>query len=168
MQSLPCGKTPAQWLGLFATCLAVAGVLGDITIKLSGQAAPPNQEWRTYAADLANTHYSPLDQINKDNFGKLEVAWRFKADALGPRPEYNWESTPLMANGMIYVTAGTRRAVVGLMPRPARCCGCTRNTRGRAVNRRRANSPAAASPTGPTARAIAGCSTSRPATSSSR
>jgi len=42
------------------------------------------------------------------------VAWRFKADALGPRPEYNWESTPLEANGMVYVTAGSRRDIVAL------------------------------------------------------
>jgi quinoprotein glucose dehydrogenase len=92
----------------------LALALTGATIRLIGQSRPPNREWVTYAGDLANTHYSPLDQINKDNFGKLEVAWRFKADALGPRPEYNWESTPLMANGMVYVTAGTRRAVVAL------------------------------------------------------
>jgi quinoprotein glucose dehydrogenase len=83
-------------------------------ITLRGQQRPSDREWTTYGADLANTHYSPLDQINQANFGKLEVAWRFKADALGPRPEYNWESTPLEANGMIYVTAGSRRDVVAL------------------------------------------------------
>jgi len=43
-------------------------------------------------APTSNHALLALDQINKDNFGKLEVAWRFKADALGPRPEYNWES----------------------------------------------------------------------------
>src|SRR5439155_6466712 len=64
--------------------------------------------------DLGNTRYAALDQINKDNFNKLEVAWRFKTEALGPRPEYNYESTPLMAGGVIYVTAGSRRAVVAL------------------------------------------------------
>jgi quinoprotein glucose dehydrogenase len=97
--------------GLVLT-LAALGLAATITIR--GQQRPPNREWTTYGADLANTHYSPLDQINKDNFGKLEVAWRFKADALGPRPEYNWESTPLMANGMVYVTAGSRRDIVAL------------------------------------------------------
>jgi quinoprotein glucose dehydrogenase len=71
-------------------------------------------EWTTYGGDLGNTRYAPLDQINKDNFNKLEVAWRFKTDALGPRPEYNYESTPLMVGGVIYVTAGSRRAVVAL------------------------------------------------------
>jgi quinoprotein glucose dehydrogenase len=81
---------------------------------LRAQSGAPNGEWRTYGGDLGNTRYAPLDQINKDNFNKLEVAWRFKTDALGPRPEYNYESTPLMVGGVIYVTAGSRRAVVAL------------------------------------------------------
>ena len=48
------------------------------------------------------------------NFKKLEVAWRFKTDNLGPRPEYHLQSTPLMVNGVLYTTAGSRRAVVAL------------------------------------------------------
>jgi quinoprotein glucose dehydrogenase len=74
----------------------------------------PNGEWRTYGGDLRSTRYAPLDQINKDNFSKLEVAWRFKTDALGPRPEFNLQSTPLMVGGVLYSTGGTRRAVVAL------------------------------------------------------
>src|SRR5882724_8896927 len=74
----------------------------------------PGTEWPTYAADLAGTRYRPLDQINAANFSKLQVAWRFKTDNLGDRPEYNLESTPLVANGMLYSTGGTRRAVVAL------------------------------------------------------
>ena len=31
--------------------------------------------------------YKPLDQINASNFSKLEVAWRFKTDNLGNRPD---------------------------------------------------------------------------------
>ncbi len=73
-----------------------------------------NGEWPHYTGDLAGTRYSPLDQINADNFNKLEVAWRFKTDNLGTRPEYKLEGTPLMVNGMIYATAGTRRSVIAL------------------------------------------------------
>ena len=51
---------------------------------------------------------------HQDNFNKLEVAWRFKTDRLGPRPEFNFQATPLMVNGIVYTTAGTRRAVVAL------------------------------------------------------
>ena len=71
-------------------------------------------EWRTYGGDLRSTRYAPLDQINEDNFSSLEVAWRFKTDAMGPRPEFNFQSTPLMVGGVLYTTAGTRRAAVAL------------------------------------------------------
>ncbi len=57
---------------------------------------------------------APLDQINADNFHTLEVAWRFRPDAFGPRPEYNLESTPLVVRGVLYDTVGTRRDVVAL------------------------------------------------------
>ena len=76
--------------------------------------AAPAGEWRAYGADNANTRYSALDQINAENFGKLEVAWRFKTDALGPRPEFNLQATPLMVGGRLFATAGTRRAAVAL------------------------------------------------------
>jgi quinoprotein glucose dehydrogenase len=81
---------------------------------LSAQSGTRNGEWRSYGGDLASTRYSPLDQINASNFNTLEVAWRFKTSMLGPRPEYQFESTPLMVNGVLYSTAGSRRAVVAL------------------------------------------------------
>src|SRR5437762_11880290 len=82
--------------------------------SLAAQTGAKNGEWRTYGGDLGNTHYSPLDQINAANFNQLEVAWHVKTDNLGPRPEYQFEGTPLMANGVLYSTAGTRRAVIAL------------------------------------------------------
>jgi quinoprotein glucose dehydrogenase len=71
-------------------------------------------EWPTYSGDLRGTKYSPQDQINATNFSTLEVAWRFKTDQLGTRPEYKLEGTPLMVGGVLYATAGTRRSVVAL------------------------------------------------------
>ena len=41
------------------------------------------------------------------NFNKLEVAWRFKTDNLGTRPEFKLEGTPLAIRGVLYTTAGT-------------------------------------------------------------
>jgi len=83
-----------------------------MTVPLLAQSGAKNGEWPTYGADLGNTHYSPLDQINAGNFNKLQVAWRLKTDNFGPRPETNLQSTPLMVKGVLYTTAGTRRAVV--------------------------------------------------------
>ncbi len=83
-------------------------------VMAHAQAGALSGEWRSYGADLANTRYSPLDQINAQNFNQLEVAFRFKTESLGPRPEFSFEATPLMVNGVLYFTAGTRRAVVAL------------------------------------------------------
>src|ERR1700740_2681581 len=83
-------------------------------LPLAAQSGAKNGEWRAYGADLANTHYSPLDQINAANFSKLQVAWRFKTDNLGPSREGQLEATPLMVNEMLYTTGGTRRAVVAI------------------------------------------------------
>ena len=94
----------------------VVCLLPWVALPLVGQTGVPNGEWRTYGGDLGNTRYSPLDQISAANFKSLEVAWRFKTDNLGPRPEFNLEGTPLMANGVLYATAGTRRSVVALDP----------------------------------------------------
>jgi quinoprotein glucose dehydrogenase len=71
-------------------------------------------EWPSYSGDTKGTRYSPLEQISAANFSTLEVAWRFKTDALGPRPEFKLEGTPLMVGGVLYTTGGTRRAVVAL------------------------------------------------------
>lgn len=89
--------------------------LSWLTVSAQAQSSGTNSgEWPSYGGDLRNHHYSPLDLINASNFSKLEVAWRFKTDNLGPRPEYKLEGTPLMIKGVVYATAGTRRAVVAL------------------------------------------------------
>src|SRR6187549_96341 len=84
--------------------------------QASGMPSTKNGEWPMYTADLRGSKYSPLDQINGTNFSKLEVAWRVKTDNFGPRPETKLEGTPIMVKGMLYATAGTRRAVVALNP----------------------------------------------------
>ncbi len=56
-------------------------------------------EWRFYGGDAGSTKYAPLDQINASNVKQLEIAWRWKAENFGPRPDYNWETKPLMIGG---------------------------------------------------------------------
>ena len=91
-------------------------VLACASTMVAAQNKPKDVEWPTYAADLAGTRYRPLDQINASNFGQLEVAWRLKTDSLGNRPEYKLEGTPLMVHGVLYATAGSRRAVIAVDP----------------------------------------------------
>jgi quinoprotein glucose dehydrogenase len=84
------------------------------SIDLGAQSGAKNGEWRTYGGDLGSTRYAPLDQINAGNFSKLQVAWRFKTDILGARPDFNLQTTPLMINGVLYATAGSRRNAVAI------------------------------------------------------
>ena len=94
--------------------LALGCLLAAVVSVAAAQTGTKDGEWRNYGGDLGSTRYAPLDQINASNFGKLEIAWRFKTDFLGPRPEFKYESTPLMVHGVLYTTAGSRRAVIAL------------------------------------------------------
>jgi quinoprotein glucose dehydrogenase len=71
-------------------------------------------EWLHHRGDAGSTNYSPLDIINRDNVTDLKVAWRWRSDNFGPASWPNLETTPLMANGVLYATAGIRRAVVAI------------------------------------------------------
>src|SRR5438445_8827473 len=90
--------------------------LGLVPAIASAQFHPKDTEWFSYAADVAGTRYRPLDQINSSNFSDLEIAGRIKTDNFGDRLEYKLEGTPLMVNGVLYATAGSRRAMIALDP----------------------------------------------------
>jgi len=96
-----------------ATGRKIAASAG-LALVMAGSAALAqsggNIDWPTYAGDIAGSKYKPLDQINAGNFSKLEVAWRFKTDNIGNRPEYKLEGTPRDVGGVVYATAGSRRA----------------------------------------------------------
>jgi len=109
-------KNETGWRIAFQKAL-LASVTLFIALAYAQQPSTKNGEWPHYTADLKGTKYSPLDQINASNFNKLEVAWRFKTDNLGTRPEYKLEGTPIMVKGVLYTTAGTRRSVVALDPK---------------------------------------------------
>jgi quinoprotein glucose dehydrogenase len=103
---------------ILVVVLLLAGVL-SLTLAQSRpqsttQPSTKNGDWPYYTADLKGTKYSPLDQINAFNFKDLEVAWRFKTDNLGTRPEFKLEGTPLVVKGIMYATGGTRRDVFAL------------------------------------------------------
>ncbi len=82
------------------------------TVTVFGQNGALNGQWRATSADGGSTRYSPLDQINRDNVGELEIAWIWKSDNYGSRPEYKAETTPIMVNGVLYFTVADRRVVV--------------------------------------------------------
>ena len=94
-----------KWMAAGLVCFAALGQNGN---------TPKDVDWPSYAADTHGSRYRPLDQINGSNFKNLEVVWRFKTDNIGNRPEFKLEGTPLMVKGVLYATAGSRRAAVAL------------------------------------------------------
>ena len=78
------------------------------------QVGPTQGEWPVNGGDLGSTRYTPLDQINASNVSDLEIAWRWSARNFGPVPENNYRTTPIMVGGVLYATAGSRRAVVAI------------------------------------------------------
>ena len=68
---------PARGVGRLALSLVVAlAAAGPVAAQYG---APANGEWPTYGGDLGSTKYSPLDQIDRDNFGDLRIAWRWQS-----------------------------------------------------------------------------------------
>jgi quinoprotein glucose dehydrogenase len=67
-------------------------------------------EWPSYGADTANSKYSPLDQIQKDNVKGLQIAWRWRSveNAILKDHPALWtminEATPLMIDGRLYTS----------------------------------------------------------------
>jgi quinoprotein glucose dehydrogenase len=94
----------------------VLGILATATltiISLTPQVhAGQTGEWRAYAGDKASTKYAPLNQINADNVGTLQIAWRqstipdatrIGTDVAAPSASQN---TPIMVDGLLYVMTG--------------------------------------------------------------
>ena len=90
--------------------LAAAAFLAVMCGSAWAQTPVPDGEWHAIGRDAANTKYSPLDQIDADNFTDLEIAWRWTslstavAEANERIRPSQFKSVPLMADGLVYVS----------------------------------------------------------------
>jgi len=100
-------KTTVMSLAMMATGLTSGATFAE-------EKGTKNGEWHHYTGDIKGSRYSALDQVNADNFEDLELAWSFSTKNLGTRAEYKLEVTPIMIDGILYATAGTRRAAIAL------------------------------------------------------
>jgi hypothetical protein len=103
-----------MWLTVLLAGVGVVHIGSQSAPSVARPSSTAGAEWRTWGGNLGNQRYAPLAQIDASNFGKLELAWRFKVDNLGPRPEYRLEGTPLVVDGVLYATGGTSRSIVAL------------------------------------------------------
>jgi quinohemoprotein ethanol dehydrogenase len=74
------------------------------TVASTGTAAaghnPGNVEWTQHGGNPDEQRYSKLNQVTVDNVGKLGLAWYAEMSERG-----GYQSTPLMIDGVLYVTA---------------------------------------------------------------
>ena len=122
--------TPQQYLDVTAFVLSIGGIEVPATslTPASLQAlvltanrdfdAPEGEsvEWLTMNGAVDAARYAPLAQIDATNAQNLQVAWSFDLANFGPAPEGQNVTTPVMANGSLFVTAGVERDVVALDP----------------------------------------------------
>ena len=99
-------------------CLALTlGVLLAVpALSVAQERGNPYGEWRYQSADAWGTRFSPLDQVDAENFEDLEVAWIWRGDNFGPTPATTSRSTPTYIDGTLYTLVGERRTVVAMDP----------------------------------------------------
>lgn len=113
---------------LGAAALTVAGLAAAAHAQTAANLRPasasvtepqPAGEWHNYAADSRSSKYSPLDQIDRDNVHRLEVAWRWKsidygiaARHQGVIPPFVFQNTPMMRDGRVLVATGLGAAAL--------------------------------------------------------
>ena len=71
--------------------------------------APADRDWPITGGDAGNSRYSPLTSINRENVGKLEVAWVYHTGD-GGTDQLQIQATPIVAHGLLYSTSGAGRA----------------------------------------------------------
>ena len=98
-------------MGRITRSTALAGALAVFSAGAFAQAVPQKGDWPIYGRDPGGTRYSPLDQINSQNAGRLQRAWTYHTGERGRA----FEVTPIVAGGVLYF-ATQNQNVVALEP----------------------------------------------------
>ncbi|MFA5911540.1 MAG: PQQ-dependent dehydrogenase, methanol/ethanol family [Vicinamibacterales bacterium] len=96
-----------RWAGWVAAglvgCVAVVALNGQQAARKVDEATllkPADGDWVTYGRDYAETHHSPLKQIDQGNVSRLAEAWSVEVGSDG-----KLETTPLVFDGVLYGTS---------------------------------------------------------------
>src|SRR6185503_8734252 len=103
-----CGQAFLSLLFIFSTILPSPAqkheqTSVDVSANVSTKdllARPVGENWTSYNGDYTGQRYSSLSQINTENVSQLRAEWVFH-----PGNSLRLEATPLVVNGVMYVTA---------------------------------------------------------------
>jgi quinoprotein glucose dehydrogenase len=85
-------------------------VVGLISLSCSQGTSPPTgavaaqREWRAHGGNPGHTQHSPLDQIDKDNVSRLQVAWTYRTGDARPEGRSQIQCNPIVVDGVLYAT----------------------------------------------------------------
>lgn len=96
---------------IFLLLLIICGLLN----VADAQKKKTSVDWSAYGRDAGGSRFSPLDQINRANVAKLQIAWTYhtgaeEVKAAGAR-NAAFESTPILVDGMLYLTTPYSRVI---------------------------------------------------------
>ena len=94
-----CGSPGFALLMMLAVCLLSLRVHGQVTSQRLAAAANEPQNWLTYSGTYYSTRYRPLIEITPANVKNLKLRWAYQAPVAG-----NWQTTPLVVDGIMYLT----------------------------------------------------------------
>jgi quinoprotein glucose dehydrogenase len=94
---------------------AAPALAADAAPALAADAAPAVQaiDWPAWGRTPGGTHFSPAQQINRDNVGDLELLWEHRSgdvrqgrrgdgDHGGPQTSSSFQATPIVVDGLLY------------------------------------------------------------------
>jgi alcohol dehydrogenase (cytochrome c) len=81
--------------------LVVLAIVPAVTTGAAGDTAAQDGHWPMYSGSYASHRFSPLTQISSTNVARLRPAWVYQPPGTGPV-----EATPVVADGVMYVTWG--------------------------------------------------------------
>ena len=91
--------------GLAVLTLFCTGMRAQVTAKRLLESGKEPQNWLMYSGDYAGRRFSTLEQINTKNASGLVPKWAYQTMAGG-----KFETTPLVADGILYATGQDDRA----------------------------------------------------------
>lgn len=106
------------WMAVILSGLIGLGFYQGMVAEATTNPGRQN-DWPAYGRDAGGSRYSPLDQINRSNVGKLAVAWTYRTGAEEVKAVSTknaaFESTPILVDGLLYLSTPYNR-VIALNP----------------------------------------------------
>lgn len=106
--------------GLRLNLSGVVALLAAVSCSAGEKSSSSDLDWTHYGGNPGGTRYSTASQIDRNNVRRLKIAWAirsadFPADAFTcsecPLKEARFETTPLMRNGLLYVSTPLNRVL---------------------------------------------------------